>query len=225
MNRQTLSSKALFVLLIAMAIFCTTAVTDEDTNDQKVKFDPSKEPPLKFDIIINGKKYPITEEIEITLPIKADNPKVKLIGKPIRTFRFKQLSFDYPRNLRFSSSKSDFDFSWNFDGNECTIYVQYDPTKSLNVDELTESYKIAYGEKAKVTKGKVKWGGNQYDCRNISSDDESLLGEGVVVQIELGKESYNIWINDTPQEIGGMSEERKQIITLLKKTLKIKQKE
>ena len=104
------------LLLFSFLIFSGISLSAQDVKS-------NTEPKTNFELIINGKKYLVSEDEELKLDTAISRPSITIKLSPLKKFDNNAISFQYPRHLTFEFEQ-DFGYkSWTFSGNSTVIML------------------------------------------------------------------------------------------------------
>lgn len=184
-----------------------------------------EEPPLEFILRIDGADVPITAGKPATVTVAGKEVEVTLTPRPERRFSAAGLAFSYPAGHSFEVDREVPGLTiWTFDGNDNVIMIQRaergiepeDLARQL-LDGLAEQFD-AEGEPQRVTR--------RFDGRDVAGRravfkvaDARISYE--IFPLSVGGAAVALMIQDSPEDDGSPTEETRQVIALLERTLKV----
>jgi hypothetical protein len=173
-----------------------------------------------FEVSINAKKYIITDDEEISIDGKLDNPKISIRLLDLKKFNSEIMSFDYPNNFSFEVEKSEGYKNWAFDGNDFVIMI-FDIDGATKVEDFVENMIIEFGEENCETEDvQIELGGKKLSGMKILVN---LIGQSLTIDfLEINSTPNNasyLMFQDILNEDGSPSLESIKTLELIDKTV------
>jgi len=132
------------------------------------ELDESVEPPVKYNLEIDGKKYPIEQDKPIQPQIEVKNPKIVLWAEPYRLFEYGGVSFKYPRAFILWSNLAQPKIKiWTISGDNASIMVEKYMVK-IEVKDFIEKLISSYGKRNCTTSSaKIKLDGKEVEGTRV----------------------------------------------------------
>ena len=189
-----------------------------------VKVDESKEPPIFFDLNINGKSYKgkVGESVKLSGTFKDANATIKL--SKFRTFDYAGVSFSYPEKLVWKTDLTDpTSKGWTMTGVTGSINVfdveGADYTAAAYSKVLIDDFDTDDFDEEDLT---IELGGKKYEGIRLIFEfgEEKFVYD--IVQLPSRKDrSRLLLLEEVAPDLKPDNEEGKQILELLKKSFKI----
>lgn len=179
------------------------------------------EPPLKFELTVDGKTQTIELDKEFELDLTGKT-KFKLKASPHRQFEYAGLSFPYPRSLAYEAEHDPESQLWTLDGTDCVIMVFAFPNDdSIEHEELAEQIGAQFGRKTDYSETSLK-------CKGVSLVGTQIQAEVIgskfmmnVFQIPTEGGTRFIVVQDNLEDDGTHSKDFQNVQTLLKTQFRI----
>lgn len=170
-------------LILSLLIFSPAAVfSQSDSKDKKY----SKEPEANFEVLVNDKRYVVSEGMELSLDTLI-KPKIIIRQSGYKKFENSSLTFEYPRHLAFEFNESVGLNTWTLSGNNTVVIVFQLAGKGF-LETLVDGISEKFGKEnctvesfekklgSKLCKGKsmkITLAGEslRYDCYELASSD------------------------------------------------------
>ncbi len=188
--------------------------------------DESKEPPLKYEIQLDGTKIVAAEGEIRTVSGRFEDPKIKIVPRSFRDFPYMGVAFSYPREYVFEADLSDdLAKSWSLSGRDLTILL-FDVAEEMSTLDFGRSMLSELGQdpsKTKTKNIKAKFGNLELPGSSL----EVVFGS-TVLRVEIMKlpsesgQTKLIVLQDALNESGKHSQESAEAIAKLKSTFKYK---
>ena len=91
----------LYCFMHQRIFYCLVLLVCARVNAQ-TKTNYTQEPPVQYEVLLNGKVYPITEAIPKRISGTFNNPEIRVHTLPYRHFENEVLVFDYPIYFNFN---------------------------------------------------------------------------------------------------------------------------
>ena len=185
---------------------------------------PTIPPPLKLEIVIEGKTYEASTSAPVSAEIGGKKVEVVIREKPTKTFHYSGVVFEFPKDHGYAFQQMPNLDMWNLSGTKNTIMVLMPKAEVQAVmNSMIESLIQKYGESTtKVADCEQALGNIKASGRRLTA----ILAEEKIVQelylVTNGKSKIILLIQDAPQDDGSETAETSGVRKLLKKTFSIK---
>lgn len=180
--------------------------------------DDNKAPSLKFDLLVNGKKYSVVDGEKI----RVGNNEIIVKSSDNLRFRYGSLEFDYPKHFGFDFDEDTAFKNWTLDGNDFVI-MYFEFGLEVSLDDFANEMSNQFGQ-GNVTTSEIKrtLAGYEMEGRKL---EVSLLGERLDYEILLvegnGFKTHLLTFQDSVDEDGAASDEAKNTMDIIDRTLVI----
>lgn len=187
--------------------------------------DSTIEPPITYDVVVNGKKITVQEGVDTAIAGTFTSPTLRITPQDWRTFRHDNLTFSYYRSFSFEADVADPNGKvWTFDGNDVVLMYQ-EIAGSVSTLDFANYMLQMFGEgNGKVIAPVKKW---QLDSVELTG---SVIGVEIAEQ-KLGMEIFQIpgdgkttrllIVQDSLGETGKHSSEYQRTVEQLKSSLRL----
>ncbi|MGK0264362.1 MAG: hypothetical protein ACI8UD_003023 [Planctomycetota bacterium] len=159
--------------------------------------DPTQEPPLHFDVQIDGATHPVAEGKKTSIKIGDAEHQLTVAVSPLRHFEAHGMQFNYPRNANFEYELDNGTESWTLETNNLTLILHHfgfvggKATAKSMLDSMLEGFKtdarakprnLVFGSKTyQGTRATMTIGDSDLEVTTIGFD---LNGKAVVITIQ-----------------------------------------
>jgi hypothetical protein len=186
--------------------------------------DETREPPIKYNLDVDGKLYSLIGGEPLKITGTLTNPIVKIKAEPYREFTYGGISFVYPRHFTFEADLKDSDCkSWLLSG-KSFILTYFLFSEKITLEEYAGSLIEAFG-KENCTKSltTIEFLGIKYNGIKL---DLVLSGQKIIQEyfiIPSTEGSKMILFQDSLTETGAATKEAIETLALLKLKLPVKE--
>lgn len=181
------------------------------------------DPPLQLTVSIGGHEQRLVEGVEAVVVIDGKQTKVKVVVEPMRRFQAAGVEFDFPRDMAFEHDAEDFD-SWTLDGSDVIVHVhRHEAGKAIDLTRGTLAGMLATldGDSDAPVRHEVTLGGTKYTGFRGRATFGPATIEVIAVGIDIGKRPLVLMLQHTLADDGTESAEKKRVLEMIEKTLKV----
>ena len=187
--------------------------------------DETQEPPVRYNLDVDGKLYSIAESIPFKITGSLINPTIKIIAEPTKEFMYGGITFVYPRNFTFEADiKDPNDKNWTLSGTYFSISYSL-LSEKITAEQFADSLVEAFGNTQFKSRSSIniEFLGEKYNGTrlNLILSEQKMTQDIIVIP---SKEGTKLFIfQDILIETGTTSKEAIETLALLKKKLPIKE--
>lgn len=183
----------------------------------------TQEPPVQYEVLINGKVYPFAEGIPNRIPGTYNNPEIRIHTVPYRHFENELLVFDYPIYFNFEFEKEGSAYSnWTFNGKSVTV-MQFLMGADVPLKDFVSKMLNKFGEaNCTVNYDKEVIGKIELETANLMV---RIVGQPLNIKFyarSTQRQTYFLAIQDALNDDESTTTEYNQFLILLKRTLQWK---
>ncbi|MFT4515121.1 MAG: hypothetical protein ACI89X_003958 [Planctomycetota bacterium] len=187
--------------------------------------DPSQEPQLQFDVLIDGTPHHLAEGKKTTIKIGGVDHLVTVAVSPFRRFAACGMQFDYPRHANFDHEEDDTE-SWELEMSNLTVSIH---RFNLELDEgMARTYLDAtlkaFEYDAKPKSRSLPLGGKTYKGfgAKVTTTDSTI--EITMIDIPIDGNSVVMTIENTLTEEGKVTPDSAAAMARIQKTFQLTNK-
>lgn len=202
--------------------YCLVLLVCARVNAQ-TKTNYTQEPPVQYEVLLNGKVYPITEAIPKRISGTFNNPEIRVHTLPYRHFENEVLVFDYPIYFNFDFEKEGSAYSnWTFTGKSVTV-MQFLMGAEVPLKDFVTQMLHKFGEaNCTVNYDKEVIGKIELETANLMV---RIVGQPLNIKFyarSTQRQTYFLAIQDALNDDESTTTEYNQFLILLKRTLQWK---
>ncbi len=203
------------VIVIILLLKFSLAISQTKNDSYRI------EPKTIFEVIVNGKKYQLSENEQLNLDTLV-KPVISIKQSPFKNFENASYVFSYPRNLSFDYSGQPAIQNWTLNGNSVTIMLFEMPTE-IALQTLTSGMIAKFGvDNCKIEDFTRKLGNKE--CRGQTLKVK-LVGQNLAIEcytIRSEKKGSSFLIIQDAMESTSHSQEYTNISEYINSTIKYK---
>ena len=179
------------------------------------------EPANTVNLVIDGRAYSMEEGGAVDVTVGGTTVKASASIANTKHTRGGGVSFDYPRYYAYEHESSDGLERWALDGNNMVVTLMA-MGAAVSTEDLTDGMKERFGKKnCTVSTTSIELGGRSLSGQRMNV---TLAGTGLTIDVlELPQQdggSNFLLIQDLVEEGGGVSDENRETLGLLQRTMK-----
>ncbi len=185
--------------------------------------DETKEPPIEYQLLVNGKALNVELDTEFELDIQGKT-KLKLTASNVRNFKYGGITFPYPTSFAFEAELDAVSKLWTLDGSSCLIMVFAFPSANgLGHKSFAESIGAEYQNEPDFSPTTLTCDGQELEGTQLNIKIEQTNLVQMVFEIPTKDGARVIVLQDTLEDDGSHTAEFNGVVKLLKQNLKISQ--
>lgn len=184
--------------------------------------DETREPSARYRVEMDGKTYAVNEGESLKLTGTFNNPTVTIYDEPYREFSYGGVSFLYPRSFSFEAElKRPGHKNWTLSGKEFKI-IYFLFSTNVTADHFADNLADRFGKQnCKTSRITFELTGQKIEGTRL----EVALGGKLTMDIyrlPSGGQTKLLVFQDIPDNSGQPSQEGRDALSLLKKSLAVK---
>ena len=205
------------LIIVSLICLCTLTLLLAET-------DETREPPLKYKLLIDGKAYDIVEKEPLKLTGTLKDPTVKLEAEENREFTYGGVSFLYPRGFSFEPDIKDVSCkSWTLTGTDTTV-LYINMTEELTLEDYVQAIIAELGKKKcnSPKEVKVELLGKQIKASRFKLTSNDVKMDIEIIRLPTTNGSKFLYFQFTQDETGKKNKVSEDTYALILKSIAFK---
>jgi hypothetical protein len=184
--------------------------------------DPTSEPPVQYVLRVGDQEFPLELDAETVLPVRFDQPSVRLTAKPHRVFPHAGVTLLYPRAFTFEADIDGDQSVWTLSGNNATIMLFHYRAEKVALEDVVAGAIEQFGrENCRQQPSKIRMQGKDVTGVRIDATVAGALIRSDLYSIQTRQGSRLLWLQDALGDDRQPSAEARTIRSLIEQQLRI----
>lgn len=203
------------------AILCL-AVSLSNAAESPRKFDAGTEPPVQYLLRVGDQEFPLELDSEVTLPVRMDEPKIRLSARPHRVFPHAGVTLPYPREFMFEADIDEDVAIWTLSGNDAKIMILHYTSLIVPLDTVVDQALEQFGrENCRRQPARIPIQGQVVTGVRIDATVAGTLIRSEIFRMPTRRGTRLLWLQDAPGEKEKPSAEARNIRILIEQQMQL----
>jgi hypothetical protein len=203
------------------AILCL-AVSSAIAAESPRKSDAGTEPPVQYLLRVGDQEFPLELDSEVTLPVRMDEPKIRLSARPHCVFPHAGVTLPYPREFIFEADIDEDVSIWTLSGNDAKIMIFHYTSLMVALDTVVDQALEQFGrENCRRQPARIQIQGHVVTGARIDATLAGTLIRSDIFRMPTRRGTRILWLQDAPGEDGNPSDEARNIRSLIEQQMQL----